>query len=314
MAWVRKSRPKTKLVRRKLADGSYKTYEYEIKKAVPTWAGETVTALIESYRRTPTWQRYAANTKSSYELAFRFLEKRGHTPVKEVKRSAIIEAHNSIAMDHPAKAAAFVACTRSLFNHAVDLNWIEHNPVHHIKTVPGGHWPAWTPAQAATALRELPEHLRRVVVLAMYTGQRRGDLMAMTWSAYDGRSIRVVQQKTRVALVLPVHPALKAELDAWDRPGLLMLLNAWGRPWTGDVLSHGMSDALQRIGLPPNLNVHGLRKLAAANLADAGCSVHEIGAITGHKTLAMISLYTQSADQERLAGAAIVRLQTGKKT
>jgi integrase len=65
---------------------------------------------------------------------------------------------------------------------------------------------------------------------------------------------------------------------------------------------------LVRIGLSNDMNVHGLRKLAAAELANAGCSVHEIAAITGHQSLSMIQLYTKSADQERLASAAIVRL------
>jgi integrase len=65
--------------------------------------------------------------------------------------------------------------------------------------------------------------------------------------------------------------------------------------------------------LPPNLNIHGLRKLAASNLAEAGCSTKEIAAITGHETLAMIELYTKSADQKRLATAAIHRLQTFTK-
>jgi integrase len=57
--------------------------------------------------------------------------------------------------------------------------------------------------------------------------------------------------------------------------------------------------------------VHGLRKLAAAALADAGCTAHEIAAVTGHRSLAMVSLYTASADQERLAEAAIVRFSAG---
>ena len=37
-----------------------------------------------------------------------------------------------------------------------------------------------------------------------------------------------------------------------------------------------------RAGLP-RLGIHGLRKLAATRLADAGCSTHEIAAITGHR-------------------------------
>jgi integrase len=74
-----------------------------------------------------------------------------------------------------------------------------------------------------------------------------------------------------------------------------------------------MPVAMRRIGLSDELNVHGLRKLAAAELADAGCSVHEIASITGHRSLSMVQLYTRTADQERLAGAAIVRLQISDK-
>jgi len=48
--------------------------------------------------------------------------------------------------------------------------------------------------------------------------------------------------------------------------------------------------------------------LAAAELVDAGCSMHKIAAITGHPSLSMVQLYTRSADQERRASAAIIRL------
>ncbi len=66
---------------------------------------------------------------------------------------------------------------------------------------------------------------------------------------------------------------------------------------------------LEKIGLPKGLNVHGLRKAAARRLAEAGCSASEIAAITGHKSLSMVQLYTASADQEKLAEAAVARLQ-----
>jgi site-specific recombinase XerC len=84
---------------------------------------------------------------------------------------------------------------------------------------------------------------------------------------------------------------------------------ARGKP---EDLSHALPKALVKIGLADDMNVHGLRKLAAAELADAGCSMHEIAAITGHRSLSMVQLYTRSADQERLASAAIVRLSERK--
>ena len=66
--------------------------------------------------------------------------------------------------------------------------------------------------------------------------------------------------------------------------------------------------ALTPIGLKGH-NLHGLRKLAAVRLAEAGCSAHEIAAITGHSSLDQVALYTREADQARLAKAAILRLQ-----
>ena len=83
-----------------------------------------------------------------------------------------------------------------------------------------------------------------------------------------------------------------------------------GKPWIPVYLSREMAKEVKKLGLPERLNVHGLRKLAATRLANAGCSTHEIAAITGHKTLGMIAHYTASADQERMAKTAVARLKT----
>ena len=59
---------------------------------------------------------------------------------------------------------------------------------------------------------------------------------------------------------------------------------------------------------------HGLRKSATKALADAGCSPHEIMAITGHKTLAMVREVLRSkAEQKKLAKAAILKLENARK-
>jgi len=51
---------------------------------------------------------------------------------------------------------------------------------------------------------------------------------------------------------------------------------------------------------------------AAAPLAEAGCSAHEIAAITGHITLSMVQPYTRGADQVTRAEAAIEKLKRPK--
>jgi integrase len=65
--------------------------------------------------------------------------------------------------------------------------------------------------------------------------------------------------------------------------------------------------------LPERSGPHGLRKAAARRLAEAGASALQIAAITGHQTLAEVSRYTASAEQERLAEDAMAKLSGGKR-
>jgi integrase len=65
--------------------------------------------------------------------------------------------------------------------------------------------------------------------------------------------------------------------------------------------------------LPRECTFHGLRKAACRRLAEAGCTVHEIAAISGHATLKEVERYTKAADQLRLARAAMARTMAAQK-
>lgn len=314
MPWQKKSKPKAaRVVRHTLRDGTVREYRYQSysPKHKPERQQGTLSAMIDAYKDSPEWRSLSPKSHVLYSLHLRPWDKVGQIDPKTITRGDVMTMRDAIASKSGNGAAnAFVRTTSTLFQWGLDRELVIVNPVQRMKSLPGGHLPAWTPEQADTALSHLPEHMRRVVVLALYTGQRRGDLCAMRWSAYDGSVIRVIQEKTGAALVIPAHPVLKAELDEWKATAVSVniLTDRNGIPWKPNNLSYHMDAALERLGLPPKLNVHGLRKLAAANLADVGCTTKEIGAITGHRTLAMIELYTRSADQQKLATSAILRL------
>lgn len=297
-------------VRHTLKDGSVKVYQYDRhQRRATARAADSTAELIAAYQRSPEWHALAPESQRHYVLYLRHLMRFGAQPVREWARREILTLRDLIAAQSgPGAANAFVRTASALFRWAVDREWMEHSPVVRIKALPGGHLRAWTREEADRAETALPDHLSRVVALGRYTGLRRSDLCALGWSAYDGRSIRLVQQKTRQPLVVPVHPALKTHLDGWPRLASTILTNSLDRPWTPAAMTVAMRTGLERIRVVGPLNVHGLRKLAAASLAEAGCSAHEIAAVTGHRSLSMVQLYTRSADQERLASAAIVRL------
>lgn len=149
---------------------------------------------------------------------------------------------------------------------------------------------------------------RLALALLLYTGQRRGDVVRMGRQHMSGDTIRVVQSKTGARLVIPLHPKLRIEIDASANTNhLTFLVTNWGRPFSAAGFGNWFRDVCDDAKLTGR-SAHGLRKAAARRLAEAGCSVLQIQAITGHKTLAEVTRYTAAADQERMARDAIKRM------
>lgn len=63
----------------------------------------------------------------------------------------------------------------------------------------------------------------------------------------------------------------------------------------------------------PHCSVHGLRKAAAARLAELGCTEFEIMSITGHQTSKEVTRYTKAASQRVRAEAASAKIGGGRK-
>src|SRR5262249_17516631 len=117
------------------------------------------------------------------------------------------------------------------------------------------------------------------LLLLLYTGQRAGDVAAMRWDQYDGTGIKVCQSKTGATLWIPCHSRLKAALDRIERKSEFILTTRYGKGYSAHGLCNMIAEATARLGAK-ECTAHGLRCNAATALADAGCSVHQIMAIT----------------------------------
>jgi hypothetical protein len=67
-------------------------------------------------------------------------------------------------------------------------------------------------------------------LLAIWTGQRQGDLLRLPWSGYDGSRIRLKQSKTGARVTPPVGAPLKVALDeaAKRKKSTVILTNSSG--------------------------------------------------------------------------------------
>ncbi len=213
----------------------------------------------------------------------------------------------------PAAANNFLRMLRMLMAFAVSHGIRRDDPTEGVEWIrqesEGFH--TWTEEEITQFEERWPigTRARLSFALHLYTGQRRSDVVRMTWRDIANGFLKVKQQKTGVKLEIPIHPNLQAILDAAPREHISILTTANGAPFAVAGYGNWFREVTRKAGLPERCAAHGLRKAAARRLAEAGCSSPEIGAVTGHRTLKEIERYIAAASQAKLAGAAISKLK-----
>lgn len=178
----------------------------------------------------------------------------------------------------------------------------------------------WTDADEQAFHAEAPQHLRLALTLALWTGQRQGDLLRLEWAAYDGGTIRLRQRKTKIRVTIPVgaplRTALEAALAEYRRAGKpvpsTILATERGTAWTEAGFRASWRKACIKAGVT-GVTFHDLRGTAVTRLAVAGATVPEIAAITGHslKEVGTI-LDTHYMHRDPILGETAIRKLEGR--
>jgi integrase len=278
---------------------------------------------IERFLASPLYNQRAETTKQNYRRVLDQLRQSyGTGLLRDLEPRHVRKIRNEIAAGSTTAADLAMSLISALWEFGTEQLGLEldadpTNGVKRVHKVAHEHEP-WPPELIERFLREARPSLRLAVKLALYTGQRRSDLVKMKWSQFwrdeKGRNwIEVRQQKTGTPLSIPCHGALRAELESMPRVAETILIGERGRSLTGKSLGALVRRALREMGVN-GYAIHGLRKNAAVALADAGCEVLEIAAITGHLKLEMVQHYSKRRDQRRHALSAIDKweAQSGK--
>jgi integrase len=277
-------------------------------------------ALAVSYFQSVDYRSMQAKTQRTYRsMIGRFCEQADKDGNKfGDKRAALIGREHIVRLiaakaDKPQAANLFRKVLRAMMRHAVEIGLRIDDPTRDVRPIrvksDGFH--SWTDDEIARFEKRHPvgSRARLAFALLLYTGQRRSDVVRMGRQHVRGGVLTVRQQKTGVELSIPVHPTLQAVLADTPMDNMTFLTTQFGKPFTPDGFGNWFRIQCNAAGLP-QCSAHGLRKAAARWLAEAGCTAHEIAAITGHASLKQVAHYTRAADQGRLASAAMEKVKT----
>jgi integrase len=130
--------------------------------------------------------------------------------------------------------------------------------------------------------------IKHVVVFAVETGMRRGEILSLTWSNVDlqKRIARLVDTKNGEGRSVPLSLKATALISSLPR-------SIDGRVFatSEEALKQAFERAVERARID-DLHFHDLRHEAISRLFEKGLNVMEVASISGHKTLQMLKRYT----------------------
>lgn len=281
-----------------------------VTKPVPNADG-TVNALAMAYYAGAEFAALAPMTKRTYRnLVEKIRAEHGDKLFADLRPHHVRRIVAERA-DRPAAANAWLKMLRLLIRFAMAEGWLAADPTAGVKRVRSKSegFVTWSEAHIAQFEARWPLGTRQRLALALllYTGQRRSDVIGMGRQHVRAGRIAVKQQKTGARLSVMIHPRLHEALDATPSDHLTFLTTEAGAPFTSAGFGNWFHDAVAGAGLS-GIAAHGLRKAAARRLAEAGCTAHQIAAITGHRSLREVERYTRAADQMTNGDAAIGKL------
>ena len=297
-------------ITKKLADGTRRTYWYAWKGGPPLRGESGTPEFVASYNEAVTrkvtspkgvllgiLQQYQASgeftglaerTRSDYVKHIKAIEaKFGDFPLSAFTdrrtRGIFMAWRDALAGKSRRQADYAWTVLARVVSWAFDRGHVTANPCERGGRLYRGSRAekVWTAPDEAAFLRSAPGHLHLALLLALWTGQRQGDLLRLPWSAYDGTHIRLRQSKTGARVVIRVGAPLKAALGATPRRSTIILTTADGKPWTPDGFRASWRKATARAGIV-GVTFNDLRGTAVTRLALTGATEAEIATVTGH--------------------------------
>ncbi len=198
-----------------------------------------------------------------------------------------------------------LACLKTIFNKAIEWEKVEQNPVRKVKLYKENNRRVryLESNEIDRLLRECSGHLNPIIIVALNTGMRRGEILNSKWSDVDinQRLIYIMNSKSGEKREIPVNNLLLELLKRLKEGSKsdYVFSHEDGSPF-GKV-DKGFRSACKRAGIK-DFRFHDLRHTFASHLVMNGVDLKTIQELLGHKSLEMTLRYAHlSPDHKRKA-------------
>lgn len=166
-----------------------------------------------------------------------------------------------------------------------------------------------TSGEVARLLENADEEWRLMLLLALRTGMRAGELLGLHWQSVDlARGIITVRHslvngilgtpKSHKTRHIPMTPQTRSELAAARRDSGYVFQAKDGTPLHHSTIRDALERQCRRAGVP-RVGWHALRHTFATELAAKGVPLHVVQSLLGHSSITTTMRYAHVAPSAR---------------
>jgi len=205
----------------------------------------------------------------------------------------------------PATVNRELACLKTMFSKAVEWGRTEKNPAAKVKKFREnpGRERILSPEEAQRLIECAGPGIRPVLIVALNTGMRRGEILSLKWADVDfGKSfILISDSKSRRSRKVPMNVFVYETLQKLPRTSAEHVF------FNPETKSHikGIRTAFKaacRRAEIKGVRLHDLRHTAASKMIEAGADLVTVSKILGHASIQMTMRYAHPTPENmRLA-------------
>jgi integrase len=206
----------------------------------------------------------------------------------------------------PATINRELGCLRHMFNMALKWKKAQINPVREVKFLkePKEKDRILAEEEEASLLEAVrtghkAKHLEAIILTALNTGMRKGEILNLKWSNVDFKNRVITVEKTKNDEIrkIPMNQKLTDTLEGAKKMSKgEYVFSENGKPYL-DVKT-GWWTALQNAGIK-NFTFHGLRHTFGSRLGMAGVDIRTIQELMGHKDIKMMMRYSHPTPEHK---------------
>ena len=238
----------------------------------------------------------------------------GNLPVKELNQQKVERFLNKRMVDNkvsPATRNRHLAHLSSMFNKGKEWGLVTDNPTNGIKPLKenGARTRFLDQGEIQTLLTAACSEFRPILITALHTGMRRGEILNLKWLDVDfqNRIITIQESKSGKKRMIPMddtlHNNLKILPSRFFKGLVFPLPGKSGQPWQD--FRKRFKSAVNKAEID-NFRFHDIRHTFASHLVMAEVDLMTVKDLLGHASLTMTMRYTHLAPDHRMRAIKIL--------